>query len=142
MTDASKIAETYIATWNETDAARRMALLARDWADGASYVDPIMSGRGHAEISALIGGVHERFPGFRFALLGEADGYDGHARFSWGWARPGGRRADQGERCRHPRRRPAEIGRRLPRPGAGGLTATGRPPRPATGRGDGIHQFH
>ena len=84
MTDASKIAENYIAAWNETDADRRMALLARDWAAGVSYVDPIMSGKGHAEISALIGGVHERFPGFRFALLGEPDGYDGHARFSWG----------------------------------------------------------
>ena len=84
MTDASKIAENYIAAWNESDAERRMTLLARDWTDGASYVDPIMSGKGRAEISALIGGVQQRFPGFRFTLIGEPDGYDGHARFCWG----------------------------------------------------------
>ena len=84
MTDASNIATTYIALWNETDAARRMALLSANWAESATYVDPIMSGAGHHEVSNLIGGVQQRFPDFRFALIGEPDGYDGHVRFSWG----------------------------------------------------------
>ena len=35
------------------------------------------------EIGKLIGGVQQRFPGFRFALLGRADGHGKHVRFSW-----------------------------------------------------------
>lgn len=84
MTDALKIAEDYIAVWNEADEERRMALLSDNWSEGATYVDPVMAGTGHKEISALIGGVHARFPGFRFSLIGKPDGYDGHVRFSWG----------------------------------------------------------
>src|SRR3954468_982862 len=32
----------------------------------------------------LIGAVHERFPNFRFSLLGEPDGFGTNVRFSWG----------------------------------------------------------
>ncbi|HEX7643371.1 MAG TPA: nuclear transport factor 2 family protein [Burkholderiaceae bacterium] len=83
MTDAAQIAASYIATWNETDAARRDALLAAGWSENASYIDPMAQGRGHAEIGALIGAVQVRFPGFRFALDGKPDGYGEHLRFSW-----------------------------------------------------------
>jgi hypothetical protein len=83
MTDARRIAERYIATWNETDAERRLALLRRDWTDDASYVDPLASARGDTDICKLIGSVQERFPGFRFALTGRPDGHGEHVRFSW-----------------------------------------------------------
>jgi hypothetical protein len=83
MTDAAKIAEDYIAVWNETDPARRRALIGEGWAENASYVDPLMSGNGRDEIDGLIAAVHERFPGFRFALVGQPDGYGDHVRFSW-----------------------------------------------------------
>lgn len=83
MSELQQIAERYIALWNETDADRRMALLRRDWADDASYVDPMARAVGRSEISALIGAVQERFPGFRFALTGRADGHGEHVRFSW-----------------------------------------------------------
>jgi hypothetical protein len=39
--------------------------------------------RGSAEISRLIGGVQERFAGFSFALLGQANGYASFVRFAW-----------------------------------------------------------
>jgi len=84
MTDAATIAETYIALWNETDKEIRSGLLRKYWTEDATYVDPIMSGAGHAQVNALIAGVQERFPGFSFSLIGEPDGYDGHVRFSWG----------------------------------------------------------
>jgi hypothetical protein len=83
MTDAAMIADKYIALWNETDQARRRTLIAKAWTEDAIYVDPMMRGQGHGEIDALIGAVHQRFPGCRFALSGEADGYAGHVRFSW-----------------------------------------------------------
>jgi hypothetical protein len=84
MTDAAKIAEDYIAVWNETDPARRRALIGEGWCEDACYVDPLMSGEGQDQICAMIGAVHERFPGFRFSLLGQADGHGEHVRFSWG----------------------------------------------------------
>ena len=84
MTDVTTIAERYIELWNERNAARRRELFAANWTANASYVDPIMSGDGPSGIDALIDGVHKKFPEFRFKLLGKADGYGNHARFSWG----------------------------------------------------------
>lgn len=81
--DAVRLAERYIALWNETDAARRQQLLESHWTDDARYVDPIMQGRGRGQISALVGGVQQRYPGFRFALKGRPDGHGEHLRFSW-----------------------------------------------------------
>jgi hypothetical protein len=43
-----------------------------------------MRGEGHAQINALVEAVQTRFPGFRFELLGTADGYGNAVRFSWG----------------------------------------------------------
>jgi hypothetical protein len=83
MTDPKEIAAGYIALWNETDPGRRQALLAQHWAPDASYVDPLMAGRGTAEIEALIAGVQQRFPDFRFKLIGKPDGYADRVRFSW-----------------------------------------------------------
>jgi hypothetical protein len=77
------IAQTYIAAWNETDAERRRALIAESWTSDATYIDPLMAGRGHAEVDALMAGVQQRFPGFRFTLIGQPDGFGDKVRFSW-----------------------------------------------------------
>jgi hypothetical protein len=84
MSDPAHIAERYIAVWNETDAQRRQRLLADTWTPDATYVDPLQQSQGLDQISAMIGAVHDRFPGFTFALHGEADGYGDYVRFSWG----------------------------------------------------------
>jgi hypothetical protein len=75
MRTPQDIATDYIALWNESDGARRKALLARTWGQTASYVDPLMKGAGHAEIDGLIATVQQRFPGFRFTLIGAPDGH-------------------------------------------------------------------
>ena len=75
--------ERYIASWNETNPERRRALIARTFADGADYADPMMESHGHAEIDAMIGGVQERFPGLRFRLAGAVDSHHANARFCW-----------------------------------------------------------
>lgn len=84
MTDAQTIATRYIELWNERDAARRSELLAANWASDARYTDPLASVSGAADINALIGGVQQRFPDFRFAQIGKADGFGDNIRFSWG----------------------------------------------------------
>jgi len=83
MTDAKLIADRYIALWNEADPRVRKDLLARDWADDATYVDPMMAGNGTAEIDGLIAGVQQRFPNFRFNVIGKPDAHGEHVRFSW-----------------------------------------------------------
>ena len=80
---ADHVAEHYIALWNETDAARRLALLGDGWTADASYVDPLAQASGAEGISALIAAVQARFPGFRFKLLGKPDAHGEHLRFSW-----------------------------------------------------------
>jgi len=85
-----KLAEDYIEVWNERDAQRRDALLVATWTEDATYVDRLMRGDGRAQISGLISAVHERFPGFRFSLLGAADGYGDVVRFCWGLGADGG----------------------------------------------------
>ncbi len=83
MIEAATIADRYIALWNETDPARRRALLAASWTEDARYVDPLMQGEGHAQIDALIDAVHGRFPGHRFTLHGTPEGHNGRLRFTW-----------------------------------------------------------
>jgi len=84
MTDAQTVATRYIELWNTRDAARRADILAANWAGEARYTDPLATARGAAEISALIGGVQQRFPDFSFALIGKVDGFGDNVRFSWG----------------------------------------------------------
>lgn len=83
MPNPESIARTYLQAWNETDPEQRAQMLREGWAEDARYVDPIMSGEGRAQIAGLIGAVHERFAGHRFALLGKPDGHGDHVRFSW-----------------------------------------------------------
>jgi hypothetical protein len=83
MTDAATIANRYIALWNETDPERRQALMAELWSEDGTYLDPLIQGQGHEQIGTLIAGVHGQFPGFRFALVGQPDGYGNQVRFSW-----------------------------------------------------------
>lgn len=81
--DARALAGHYIALWNEPDAARRTELLRSHWCEDAAYTDPLAAVRGHAQISALVGAVQERYPGFRFTLIGTPDAHGEHLRFSW-----------------------------------------------------------
>ncbi|MDW6024929.1 nuclear transport factor 2 family protein [Mesorhizobium sp. BAC0120] len=83
MSEHANLAAAYIAAWNETDATRRKAMIEKLFAAEVAYRDPVMQGDGHTGIDQLIAGVHERFPGFRFALKGEANGFGDNLRFSW-----------------------------------------------------------
>lgn len=84
MTDHVTIARRYIELWNERASGRRRELLSENWTTDASYVDPLMKGDGPDGIDALIAGVQQRFPDFKFKLIGEPNGYGDHVRFSWG----------------------------------------------------------
>ncbi|MGE0153879.1 MAG: nuclear transport factor 2 family protein [Reyranellaceae bacterium] len=90
MSDAKDLVDRYIAIWNDTDAASRRALIARTWTEDASYVDPLMQGDGHDGLDAMIAGVQQRFPDFRFSLLGAPDAHGDRLRFGWALGPQGG----------------------------------------------------
>jgi hypothetical protein len=75
--------EAYVATWNETDAARRQAGIARAWAAAGRYRDPLMGSNGHAEIDAMLAAVQARFPGFVLKRTSKVDCHNDAVRFSW-----------------------------------------------------------
>jgi hypothetical protein len=83
MKQYADVVDRYLAVWNETDAVRRRELIAQTWTDGASYRDPLMQGDGRAGIDALVQGVHQQFPGYRFRQVGAVDGYHSYVRFAW-----------------------------------------------------------
>ena len=84
MIDHTAIAHRYIELWNERAQSRRRDLLSENWTTDARYVDPLMAGDGHDAVDALIAGVQQRFPEFKFKLIGEPNGYGDQLRFSWG----------------------------------------------------------
>ena len=75
--------DTYVSTFNETDAQRRRAAIARAWAADGAYRDPVMTSDGHAGIDAMLAGVQARFPGFVLKRTSKVDAHNGSARFSW-----------------------------------------------------------
>lgn len=90
MSDVKNLVDRYIAIWNDTDAGSRRALIARTWTDDASYVDPLMHSQGHAGLDTMIAGVQQRFPDFRFSLLGKPDAHADRLRFCWALGPAGG----------------------------------------------------
>jgi hypothetical protein len=83
MTDHKTVANRYIDLWNERTPSRRREFLTANWTSDARYVDPLMSGDGHDGVDALVAGVQQRFPDFKFRLIGEPNGFGDHVRFSW-----------------------------------------------------------
>lgn len=81
--DPTTLADRYIAMWNETDAETRRDLVAGTWTEDGAYLDPMMRGDGHDGIDAMVAGVQQRFPGFRFSRTGPVDAHNGQLRFTW-----------------------------------------------------------
>jgi hypothetical protein len=84
--DAAKLVESYIDTWNETDADALRTAVASIWADDGRYVDPLADVAGRDQITGLIEAVQERVPGHVFRLSDDQAPIDAHhnvMRFNW-----------------------------------------------------------
>lgn len=71
------VVEAYVATWNETDPARRGAGIAATWTERGIYRDPVMASDGHAGIGAMLAGVQAKFPGFVLKRTSKVDAHGG-----------------------------------------------------------------
>ncbi len=83
MSDFTKLAEQYIAAWNETDPAARRALIDEIWSADGQYIDPLAEVTGRDQIDAVIAAAQEQFAGMTFRLAGAVDAHHDQARFTW-----------------------------------------------------------
>jgi hypothetical protein len=90
MTDVTTTVDRYFAMWNEADAAERARDIEQAWAADGRYVDPLLEATGHAELSAMVEGVHAQFPGHMFRRTSAIDTHHDEVRFAWELAAPDG----------------------------------------------------
>jgi hypothetical protein len=90
MTDVTTTIDHYFAMWNEADPDARAREIEEAWAAGGRYVDPLLEATGHAELSAMVEGVHAQFPGHKFRRTSGIDMHHEEVRFAWELAAPDG----------------------------------------------------
>ncbi|EWM13075.1 nuclear transport factor 2 family protein [Kutzneria sp. 744] len=90
MTETDAVVRRYVEIWNQPDGALRAKAAADLLTGECRFVDPIADVTGPDGLAAVIGGVHERFPGHRIRPIGEADTHHDVLRFSWELVPDGG----------------------------------------------------
>jgi SnoaL-like domain len=83
MSNIESVVENYVASWNETDPAKRQSSLAASCAANASYRDPVMVSEGHSGLDAMLAGVQAKFPGFVLRRISKVDSHNNAVRFAW-----------------------------------------------------------
>jgi len=81
--DASQLVSGYLAAFNETDQTRRRSLVEQLYTADCAYTDPHADVSGPVGVCEFIAQTQERFPGYRFALVGDVDAHHDQARFQW-----------------------------------------------------------
>ncbi|MEU4423847.1 nuclear transport factor 2 family protein [Actinoplanes sp. NPDC024001] len=89
MSDFDSMIQRYLTIWNETDEQARRAGIGELFAEEVRYCDPIAAVEGRDALHALIGEVHQRFPGLVFSAGELLDAHHDQARFTWHLGRPG-----------------------------------------------------
>ncbi len=82
--------DSHLEAYALADADRRGAFVAANWNAAGELTDPPMTGRGHAEISALAEVVLTHYAGHRFERSTAVDSHHGFARYGWSLVAPDG----------------------------------------------------
>ena len=90
MSDATATVDSYLDMWNETDPETRAKHIATAWVEDCHYVDPVLESEGYDGLSAMVAGVHERFPGHKFQRTSGIDSHHDTIRFEWELVAPDG----------------------------------------------------
>lgn len=84
--ELTKLAERYVAVWNERDAGQRRQQIAALWAeDGVHYVQS-REARGYAALEARVTEAHEKWvaqAGYLFRAVDNAAGLRNCVKFNW-----------------------------------------------------------
>ena len=85
---------TYVAAWNEPDAAARLSILESCWAEDACYVDPNVELKGRIALCDHISKVQAGRPGARIEMMSGIDLHHHVVRFLWRLLRADGSAGD------------------------------------------------
>ena len=91
-TDTSAVEATvdaYLATWNETDPAKRAALIERSLGADLWYRDPMLEADGLEAYDGMIAAVQSQFPGLVMRRTSPVDAHRDLVRFNWALGVPG-----------------------------------------------------
>src|SRR5689334_4722720 len=83
MSEPTTVVDTYLAMWNEDDSDRRADLIEQAWTTEGAYIDPLLQATGHAELTAMVDGVHEQYPGYKFRRTSGVGLHLDTVRFGW-----------------------------------------------------------
>ena len=81
--DIQNILTDYAAAWCEPDIDRRRAFLENAWSDDGTYQDPSVEAVGREQLIALIGDMHQKFPGARVEITSGVSEHHGKVYFEW-----------------------------------------------------------
>jgi hypothetical protein len=90
MSGFDNVVAQYLRVWNTTDEAARRKAVDEVFAPDVRYVDPLAAVEGRDALNALIGAVHQQFPGLVFTAGGAADAHHDQGRFTWHLGAPEG----------------------------------------------------
>jgi hypothetical protein len=83
------VIDTYLATWNETDAAKRAELIATSLGADLWYRDPLLEADGLEAYDQMIVAVQTQFPGLEMRRTSGVDAHRDLVRFTWALGAPG-----------------------------------------------------
>lgn len=86
--DPTVTVDAYLATWNETDPARRTELIGAALGADLWYRDPMLEADGLVAYDAMIGAVQAQFPGLVMRRTSPVDAHRDLVRFNWALAAP------------------------------------------------------
>ncbi len=83
------VIDTYLQTWNETDAAKRGELIAASLGADLWYRDPLLEADGLDAYDQMIAAVQAQFPGLEMRRTSGIDAHRDLVRFTWALGAPG-----------------------------------------------------
>jgi hypothetical protein len=83
------VVDAYLETWNETDAAKRAALIEQALGADLWYRDPMLEADGLEAYDGMIAAVQAQMPGHVMQRTSAVDTHRDVARFNWALGVPG-----------------------------------------------------
>jgi hypothetical protein len=90
VVDRQERVDAYVATWNESDLDKRLALIATAWVDEGRYVAESSDVTGHSAINDNIVRIQQKYPNRIFLRTSDIFSLRDRSRFTWAMLDPAG----------------------------------------------------
>lgn len=90
MVDRQEQVDAYVATWNESDLDKRLALIATAWVEKGRYVAESSDVTGHSAINDNVVRIQQKYPNRIFLRTSDIFSLRDRSRFTWAMLDPAG----------------------------------------------------